>query len=69
MYRIAKDRDAKVEELIKAVAEGRVYIRGKRVTSVYKIPSRLRYKLIIVYEDGSNEELYPSDFLRLAKVR
>jgi len=69
MFKIARDRDAKVEELIKAVSEGRVYIRGKKVVAVYKIPSRLRYKLIVVYEDGSNEELYPSDFLRLAKVR
>jgi len=46
---------------VETLAKGRyIYVSGKRVVSVELVPSKYRYRVRLVYEDGSDAVMYPS---------
>jgi len=56
-----KELDQWVRSLIDTLNAGKgVYVSGRRVLRIELVPSKLRYKVRLVYEDGSEQLLYPS---------
>jgi len=56
-----REVDEYIQSLVEALAAGReVYISFKRVRAIEIVPSRLRYKVRVVFEDGSELVEYPS---------
>jgi len=53
--------DEQIQALLAAVREGkRVYISGRQVSAIEIVPTRRRYKVAVVFEDGSTLVEYPS---------
>jgi len=61
-----KNVDKRVNELIKRIVNGEtVIVKGKRVLCVKKIPSdKRRYRVLVLYEDLTQEEFLPSIFAK-----
>ena len=57
--------DRRVDEVLMRIVNGEtVIVRGKRVLYAKKIPSdKRRYRVLVVYEDGTEETFLPSKFL------
>jgi len=53
--------DEQIQILLAAVREGRrVYVSGRRAAAIEIVPARRRYKVAVVFEDGSTLVEYPS---------
>jgi len=56
-----REVDEYIQSLAEAVKAGReVYISFRRVRSIEIVPSKQRYKVRVVFEDGSELVEYPS---------
>jgi len=56
--------DKRVDEVLKRIVDGEVVIiHGKRVLCAKKVPGNRRYRVLVVFEDGSQEIFLPSKFL------
>jgi len=56
--------DKKVNDILMRVVNGEtVIVRGKRVLCAKKVPGERRYRILVVYEDGTQETFLPSKFL------
>jgi len=56
-----RELDQWVHRLVETVASGKgVYVSGRRVLRIELIPSKYRYKVRLIFEDGSERIMYPS---------
>ena len=64
-YDVYKHIDKRVDEVLLKIANGEtVIVRGKRAVRAEKVHTgQRRYRVLVTYEDGTQEEFLPSKFL------